>query len=114
LLTGVVFVAANAARGAAVRGAAAVHWKALAGDAGFRFEGTLRADGGVEPPSGAAGKRSEKSVRAVARAEIKRAAAKHVRGGWVALALAALAQIPGLVALGMAKRAAETPRARCD
>ena len=81
LLTGVVFVAANAARGAAVRGAAAVHWKALAGDAGFRFEGTLRADGGVEPPSGGAGKRSEKSVRAVARAEIKRAAAKHVRGG---------------------------------
>ena len=114
LLTGVVFVAANAARGAAVRGAAAVHWKALAGDAGFRFEGTLRADGGVEPPSGAAGKRSEKSVRAVARAEIKRAAAKHVRGGGVALALAALAQIPGLVALGMAKRAAGTPRARCD
>ena len=107
-LTLLVFFAANAARGAAVRGVAAVSWRSLAGNAGFRFEGTLAPDGApAKPETGG------KSLRRVAREKLRRAARAHERRGWLAIAVAVAAQVPGMVALAWARRSAVAPDAEC-
>ena len=107
-LTLLVFFAANAARGAAVRGLAAVSWRSLAGNAGFRFEGTLAPDGApAKPETGG------KSLRRVAREKLRRAARAHERRGWLAIAVAVAAQVPGMVTLAWARRSAVAPDAEC-
>ena len=109
VLVGLVFFAANAARDAAVRGAAAVSWRTLSGGAGFRFEGTLRPDGAaVRPDTGGRG------VRQTARGRLRHVQNVHERGGWWGLGLAAAAQIPGLVALFAARRSSLVTAVDCS
>ena len=64
-----MFFFANAARGVATRGLAAISWRSLAGNAGFRFEGTLAPDGAPATPD-----TGGKSLRRVAREKLRRAA----------------------------------------
>ena len=107
-LTLLVFFFANAARGVATRGLAAISWRSLAGNAGFRFEGTLAPDGAPATPD-----TGGKSLRRVAREKLRRAARAHGRRGWLALAVAVAAQAPGMMALAWARRSAHAPDAEC-
>ena len=107
-LTLLVFFFANAARGVATRGLAAISWRSLAGNAGFRFEGTLAPDGAPATPD-----TGGKSLRRVAREKLRRAARAHRRRGWLALAVAVAAQAPGMMALAWARRSAHAPDAVC-
>lgn len=108
VLVGLVFFAANAARDGAVRGMAAVNWRALSGGAGYRFEGTLRPDGSAaRPDTGGRG------VGQVARGKLRHIKRLHVRGGWWALGLAGAAQVPGFVALFAARRSSLVTAVDC-
>ena len=99
-----VFLAANATRETAVEGAAALCWRALAGDSGVAFRGTLALDGAMEVSN---------DPKRAARAKLAQTARAHEMRGVAKMALAAAAQVPGLVALWFARRASLAPDFGC-
>ena len=105
-LIAAVFLAANAMRETAVEGAAALCWRALAGDSGVAFRGTLALDGATEVSN-------ETDPKRVARAKLAQTARAHETRGLAKVALAAAAQVPGLVALWFARRARLAPDFAC-
>ena len=113
-----VFLAANAMRETAVEGAAALCWRALAGDDGVSFRGTLALDGATRV-SGGGGFREggaaavSNDPKRAARAKLAQTARTHEMRGAAKVALAAAAQVPGLVALYFARRASLAPDFAC-
>ena len=115
-LIAVVFLAANAARETAVEGAAALCWRALAGDGGVAFRGTLALDGATEVGGGAEGgtcSAFSNDPKRAARAKLAQTARAHEMRGVAKLVAAAAAQVPGLVALWFARRARLAPDFTC-
>ena len=113
-----VFLAANAMRETAVEGAAALCWRALAGDDGVSFRGTLALDGATRV-SGGGGFREggaaavSNDPKRAARAKLAQTARAHEMRGAAKVALAAAAQVPGLAALYFARRASLAPDFAC-
>ena len=115
-LIAAVFLAANAARETAVEGAAALCWRALAGDGGVAFRGTLALDGATEVGGGAeggTGSAFSNDPKRAARAKLAQTARAHEMRGVAKLVAAAAAQVPGLVALWFARRAKLAPDFAC-
>ena len=115
-LIAAVFLAANAARETAVEGAAALCWRALAGDGGVAFRGTLALDGATEVGGGAEGgtcSAFSNDPKRAARAKLAQTARAHEMRGVAKLVAAAAAQVPGLVALWFARRARLAPDFTC-
>ena len=115
-LIAAVFLAANAARETAVEGAAALCWRALAGDGGVAFRGTLALDGATEVGGGAEGgtcSAFSNDPKRAARAKLAQTARAHEMRGVAKLVAAAAAQVPGLVALWFARRARLAPDFAC-
>ena len=109
VLVTVVFFAANWARDIAVNGYAALWWRELCGNRGFRFEGTLRADGSAVKPEIGRGR----TLAKVARAKLRWQGRKHTASGYWSLFIAMLAQVPGFAALLAARRSSLVTTARC-
>ena len=115
-LIAAVFLAANAARETAVEGAAALCWRALAGDGGVAFRGTLALDGATEVGGGAEGgtcSAFSNDPKRAARAKLAQTARAHEMRGVAKLVAAVAAQVPGLVALWFARRARLAPDFAC-
>jgi hypothetical protein len=113
-----VFLAANAMRETAVEGAAALCWRALAGDDGVSFRGTLALDGATLVEGGGGFRESGAAAvsndpKRAARAKLAQTARAHEMRGAAKVAAAAAAQVPGLVALYFARRASLAPDFAC-